>query len=69
VRETEVLAGLEQGLSNKAIAWRLGIEQATVKNHVHSVLEKLNIRRRSEAAARAHARPPAEVRAPSPRAG
>jgi DNA-binding NarL/FixJ family response regulator len=54
-RESEVLAALEEGLSNKAIARRLGIEQATVKNHVHSVLEKLRVERRAEIAARAHA--------------
>jgi DNA-binding NarL/FixJ family response regulator len=53
-REVEVMGALEQGLSNKAIACQLGIEQATVKNHVHNVLEKLHVHRRSEVAARAH---------------
>jgi DNA-binding NarL/FixJ family response regulator len=51
-RESEVLALLEEGLSNKEIAARLYIEVATVKNHVHNVLGKLGVHRRTEAAAR-----------------
>jgi two-component system, NarL family, nitrate/nitrite response regulator NarL len=50
-RERQVLALVDGGLSNKEIAHRLTIEVATVKNHVHNILEKLNVRRRSEAAA------------------
>ena len=38
---------IDQGLSNKEIAVRLGIEVATVKNHVHNLLEKLRVRRRA----------------------
>jgi len=49
-REAEILALLQQGLSNKMISRRLGIELATVKNHVHSVFGKLGLRRRAEAA-------------------
>lgn len=49
-REREIAALMQQDLSNKEIAIRLRIEVATVKNHVHSVLEKLNIHRRAEAA-------------------
>jgi two-component system, NarL family, nitrate/nitrite response regulator NarL len=49
-REREVASLLERDLTNKEIASRLGIEVATVKNHVHNVLEKLSVRRRSEAA-------------------
>jgi two-component system, NarL family, nitrate/nitrite response regulator NarL len=49
-REAEILALLQQGLSNKMISRRLGIELATVKNHVHSVFGKLGFRRRAEAA-------------------
>lgn len=51
-REREVLVFIEQGLSNKQIAQRLGIEVRTVKNHVHNLLEKLRVQRRGEAAAR-----------------
>jgi DNA-binding CsgD family transcriptional regulator len=51
-REREIVALLEQGLSNKEIARSLQIGYATVKNHVHSILSKLQIRRRGEAAAR-----------------
>jgi two-component system nitrate/nitrite response regulator NarL len=47
-REREVVALIEQDCSNKEIAQRLGIEVATVKNHVHNLLEKLSVRRRSE---------------------
>ncbi len=50
-RERQVLHLIEEGLSNKDIARSLGIEIATVKNHVHHVLEKLKVRRRGEAAA------------------
>jgi DNA-binding NarL/FixJ family response regulator len=50
-REREVLGLVEQGLSNKDIAGRLSIEVTTVKNHIHNILEKLGVRRRSDAAA------------------
>ena len=50
-REREIVVLIDQGCSNKDIARRLGIEVATVKNHVHNILEKLHARRRSEAAA------------------
>jgi len=49
-RELEVVELIEQGLSNKEIAARLSIAVTTVKNHVHSILEKLKVRRRGEAA-------------------
>jgi DNA-binding NarL/FixJ family response regulator len=51
-REREVARLMEQGFTNKEIAGRLCIQAATVKNHVHSILEKLGARRRGEAAAR-----------------
>lgn len=51
-REQEVVALLADGLSNKLIAGRLCLAKATVKNHVHSVLEKWDVRSRGEAAAR-----------------
>jgi DNA-binding NarL/FixJ family response regulator/DNA-binding SARP family transcriptional activator len=48
-RELEVLELIDQGLSNKEISRRLFIEVSTVKNHVHNILEKLAVARRSEA--------------------
>jgi two-component system, NarL family, nitrate/nitrite response regulator NarL len=50
-RELEVVELIDEGLTNKDIANRLCIELATVKNHVHNILEKLHVRRRFEAAA------------------
>lgn len=49
-RETEIVSLIESGLTNKEIAQRLGIEVATVKNHVHNLLEKLHVRRRWDVA-------------------
>lgn len=57
-RETEVLRLIEKGMSNKQIARSLGIEVATVKNHVHRILEKLGVSRRGEAAALRYLLPP-----------
>jgi two-component system nitrate/nitrite response regulator NarL len=54
-REQQILRLIDQGLSNRDIGQRLGIEIRTVKNHVHSILEKLQVRRRGEAAARMRA--------------
>src|SRR6516164_2315257 len=54
-RERQVLGLLEQGMSNKEIARALRIGGATVKNHVHNILEKLQVHRRGEAAARLRA--------------
>ena len=47
-RELQVVELLDEGLSNKEIAECLSIEVATVKNHVHNILEKLHLARRSE---------------------
>ena len=51
-RERGVVALVADGLSNKEIATRLGIELCTVKNHVHHILEKFEVSRRTQAAAR-----------------
>jgi two-component system nitrate/nitrite response regulator NarL len=51
-RECEIVRLLEQNLSNKEIAVRLGIEVATVKNHVHNLLDKLQVHRRTDVARR-----------------
>lgn len=55
-REHEVASMVGQGLSNKAIAKELNISPATVKNHVHNILEKLQVDRRGQAAARVRGR-------------
>jgi two-component system nitrate/nitrite response regulator NarL len=52
-RELDVLRLIDEGLANKEIANTLSIELPTVKNHVHSILKKLDVRRRTAAAARA----------------
>jgi DNA-binding NarL/FixJ family response regulator len=46
-REREVALMVGRGLSNKAIAQELRISPATVKNHVHNILEKSNLPSRS----------------------
>jgi two-component system, NarL family, response regulator YdfI len=48
-REIEVLNMLAEGLGNKAIAWRLGISEHTVKFHLGSIFTKLNAASRTEA--------------------
>jgi len=50
-RELEVLELIGEGLTNQQISEQLVIEVGTVKNHVHSILEKLNVGSRGEAAA------------------
>lgn len=49
-RELEVLQCIGLGLTNQEIAARLVVEVGTVKNHVHNILEKLNVSSRDEAA-------------------
>lgn len=51
-REREIAALIGQGLSNKEISRRLRIGLSTVKNHVHNLLEKLQVPGRTAAAAR-----------------
>jgi two-component system, NarL family, nitrate/nitrite response regulator NarL len=51
-RENEVMALLAEGLPNKLIARRMGVTEATVKNHVHNILEKTGAHTRGEAAAK-----------------
>jgi two-component system, NarL family, nitrate/nitrite response regulator NarL len=52
MRELEIVRLIDRGLSNKEIAKQLSIQPATVKNHVHNILEKLDVRRRTDAVAR-----------------
>ena len=55
-REREVLHLLVKGLTNPEIATALGISLSTAKAHVASILEKLGVAARSEAAAEAYRR-------------
>ena len=48
-RQAEVFELMARGLSNKQIARALSIEIATVKNHVHSILGRLELENRVEA--------------------
>ena len=52
-REAQILDAIADGLTNKAIARRLGISLHTVKFHVESVFRKLGASTRTEAVARA----------------
>jgi len=49
-REMEVLSCVTKGMSNKEIASHLGISHQTVKNHMTSVLKKLDVEDRTQAA-------------------
>jgi two-component system, NarL family, nitrate/nitrite response regulator NarL len=49
-RETEILCHLAAGQSNKVIARELGISDGTVKLHVKSILRKLQVQSRVQAA-------------------
>lgn len=53
-REFEILQLMAHGSSNKQIARELSLSLYTVKNHVHNILEKLEVSDRREAVAHAH---------------
>jgi two-component system, NarL family, nitrate/nitrite response regulator NarL len=65
-RELEIAHLIDRGLTNKVIGRQLGIEAATVKNHIHNICEKLNVHRRGEAIARIRALLPARSPLPEP---
>ena len=46
-RESQVVAHVRQGFSNKEIARRLGIQEDTVKKHLQAAFGKLGVRRRA----------------------
>ncbi len=49
-RETDILSCLTNGISNKHIARKFGIAESTVKIHVKSILRKINVQNRTQAA-------------------
>ena len=49
-RETEILEHVTSGMSNKEIAYKLGISHQTVKNHMTAILRKLRVDDRTQAA-------------------
>ena len=55
-REREVLEAASEGASNREIAELLTISVGTVKNHIHSILDKLHLKNRAQIAAYARAR-------------
>jgi DNA-binding NarL/FixJ family response regulator len=64
-REGEVLQLIGQGLSNKEIARHLRLSLATVKHHVHHILQKLKLPRRAQAMRRVRETPWIASSAPS----
>ena len=49
-REKQITQLMSEGLSNKQIARKLSIEVSTVKNHVHNILVKLQVKNRAQVA-------------------
>ena len=49
LREVEILGWISAGLQNKEVAQKLGLSPATIRNHVHNVLEKLEVHSKLEA--------------------
>jgi two-component system, NarL family, nitrate/nitrite response regulator NarL len=47
-REAEIAALVMQGQSNKAVAGQLGLEEGTVKIHLHNIYGKLRVSGRAE---------------------
>jgi two-component system nitrate/nitrite response regulator NarL len=49
-RQRQILEYLEAGLSNRAIALKLDVAEATVKVHVRSLMQRINVDNRTQAA-------------------
>ncbi len=64
-RELQIAHLIDCGLTNKEIGRQLGIEAATVKNHVHNICEKLEVHRRGEVAGRIRTIARAPLRLPT----
>jgi two-component system, NarL family, nitrate/nitrite response regulator NarL len=52
VRELQVADLINRGCPTKEIAWRLGVQPCTAKNHIRNILHKLQVRRRGQAVAK-----------------
>jgi DNA-binding NarL/FixJ family response regulator len=65
-RELEIVRLIDDGMSNQEIAHQLFITLATVKNHVHNILDKLGVHTRTEAAALVRRPPESAGRQPWP---
>jgi DNA-binding NarL/FixJ family response regulator len=52
MRELQVADLLDRGYPTKEIAWRLGVQPCTAKNHVRNILQKLRVHRRGQAVAK-----------------
>ena len=48
-REVEIVNRIAEGLSNKEIAQQIAIDTPMVKNHIHNILDKLQLHNRLEA--------------------
>ena len=68
-KEAQVLPLLEQGLTNKEIAQRLGVEESTIKNHVHNILRKFGVHQRGQAVERYRNEGPVPVAGKAPHEG
>lgn len=51
-RQWQIMKLMERGYTNKRIAHEMNRSEATIKNHVHNILRRLNVRTRGEAAAK-----------------
>jgi DNA-binding NarL/FixJ family response regulator len=54
-RELEITRLVSQGLANKAVAGELGVQEGTVKLHLHNIYRKLRVSNRVELLLKAHA--------------
>ncbi|WP_068808576.1 LuxR family transcriptional regulator [Thauera phenolivorans] len=61
MRELEVARAVSEGLTNKEVAWRLGITERTVKAHLGAVFDKFGVRDRLQLALRLAGRAGAET--------
>ena len=56
-RELEITRLVAQGLPNKAVAGQIGVQEGTVKLHLHSIYRKLGVSNRVGLLVKAHTAP------------